>query len=364
MPSGDVRHFFDWIKRRGENDHSALMEEGRKLVRDGHLLHSLEELVSQASDVMEVKIAKLLHDNMAEVLYERRTGMDVIISEDLLTPLYQSGLLMTGIYPQLFHVLAGIAHSTPNLRILEIGGGTGGATRIAMEALNGPNNIKAYRDYTFTDISPGFLSSARESLGDYHDMNFSVFDTEVDPMEQEYQQAYDLVIACQVLHATSDMQKTLSNCRKLLKPGGRLVLVETNRNFTVPGVVVGTFTGYWAGIPDGRVDAPFQSLDSWDLSLRKAGFSGLDVVLDDFPEPQNTTSVIVSTVLPEVPLPPRSPVIHVLHGSRTAPPLVEYITTELHQRGVTAKVDPYDKALDGVAEGSRVMALFDENHLL
>ena len=364
MPSGDVRHFFDWIKRRGENDHSPLMEEGRKLVRDGHLLHSLEELVSQASDVMEVKIAKLLHDNMAEVLYERRTGMDVIISADLLTPLYQSGLLMTGIYPQLFHLLAGIAHSTPNLRILEIGGGTGGATRIAMEALNGPNNIKAYRDYTFTDISPGFLSSARESLGDYHDMNFSVFDTEVDPMEQEYQQAYDLVIACQVLHATSDMQKTLSNCRKILKPGGRLVLVETNRNFTVPGVVVGTFTGYWAGIPDGRVDAPFQSLDSWDLSLRKAGFSGLDVVLDDFPEPQNTTSVIVSTVLPEVPLPHGSPVIHVLHGSRTAPPLVEYITTELHQRGVTAKVDPYDKALDGVAEGSRVMALFDENHLL
>lgn len=364
MPSGDVRHFFDWIKRRGENDHSALMEEGRKLVRDGHLLHSLEELVSQASDVMEVKIAKLLHDNMADVLYERRTGMDVIISEDLLTPLYQSGLLMTGIYPQLFHVMAGIAHSTPNLRILEIGGGTGGATRIAMEALNGPNNIKAYRDYTFTDISPGFLSSARESLGDYHDMNFSVFDTEVDPMEQEYQQAYDLVIACQVLHATSDMQKTLSNCRKLLKPGGRLVLVETNQNFTVPGVVVGTFTGYWAGIPDGRVDAPFQSLDSWDSSLRKAGFSGLDVVLDDFPEPQNTTSVIVSTVLPEILLPPRSPVIHVLHGAKTAPPLVEYVAIELHQRGVTARVGSYDTALDGVAEGSRVMALLDERHLL
>ncbi len=364
MPSGDVRHFFDWIKRRGEHDHSDLMEEGRKHVRDGHLLHSLEELVNQTSDVMEVKIAKLLHDNMADVLYERKTGMDVIISEDLLTPLYQSGLLMTGIYPQLFQVLAGIAHSTPNLRILEMGGGTGGATRIAMEALNGPSNIKAYRDYTFTDMSPDFLSSARESLGDYQDMNFSVFDTEVDPMEQEYQQAYDLVIACQVLHATSNMQKTLSNCRKLLQPGGRLVLVETNRNFTVPGVVVGTFTGYWAGIPDGRVDAPFQSLDSWDSSLRKAGFSGLDVVLDDFPEPQNTTSVILSTVLPEVSLPPRSPLIQVLYGARTAPPLVEYIANELYQRGVTAKVGPYDTALDGITEGSRAMALLDEKHLL
>lgn len=364
MPSGDVRHFFDWIKRKGENDHSDLMEEGRKLARHGHLVHNIEELVSQASDVMEVKIAKLLHDNMADVLYERRTGMDVIISEDLLTPLYQSGLLMTGIYPQLFHIVAGIAHSNPNLRIFEIGGGTGGATRVAMKALTGPNNIKAYRDYTFTDISPGFLSSARDSMADLRDMNFSVFDTEVDPIEQGYEQAYDLVIACQVLHATSNMHKTLSNCRKLLKPGGRLVMVETNRNFTVPGVVVGTFTGYWAGIPDGRVDAPFQSLQSWDSSLRKAGFSGLDVVLDDFPEPHNTTSVILSTVLPEVVNQSQSGIVQVLYGAETAPSLVEHISTELDQRGVIAKVGPYYKALDGVATGSRMVVLLDEKHLL
>ena len=363
-PSGEVAHFFDWIKRKGQNDRSDLMEEARQVASDGHLLQKIDELVSQAPDVMEMKIAKLLHDNMADILYERRTGMDVIISEGLLTPLYQSGLLMTGIYPQLTHVLSGIAHSNPNLRILEIGGGTGGATRIAMKAFNGPNGIKAYRDYTFTDISPGFLSSARESLADLRDMNFSVFDTEIEPTEQGYEQTYDLVIACQVLHATSNMHNTLSNCRKLLKPGGRLVLVETNQNFIVPGVVVGTFTGYWAGIPDGRVDAPFQGLDAWDSSLRKAGFSGLDVVLDDFPEPHNTTSVILSTVLPEVAPQPTSAVVHVLYGTKTAPSLVDQISKELKQRGVIVKVDSLDTASDCIATESRVVALFDEKHLL
>ena len=363
-PSGDVGHFFAWIKRKGRDDRSELMKEARRLASDGLILQKIEELVSQAPDVMEVKIAKLLHDNIADILYERRTGMDIIISEDLLTPLYQSGLLMTGIYPQLFHVLAGIAHSNPNLRILEIGGGTGGATRIAMKAFNGPNGIKAYRDYTFTDISPGFLSSARESMTDMRDMSFSVFDTEVDPIEQGYEQAYDLIIACQVLHATTNMYNTLSNCRKLLKSGGRLVLVETNQNFIVPGVVVGTFTGYWAGIPDGRVDAPFQSLDSWDSSLRKAGFSGLDVVLDDFPEPHNTTSVILSTVLHDVSNQCQSASFHVLHGARTAPPLVDQISKELKQREVIVKAGPLDKALDSVATGSRVVVLLDETQLL
>ena len=274
-PSGDVGHFFAWIKRKGRNDHCDLMEEARQLASDGSLLHNIEELVSMAPHVMEVKIAKLLHDNMDDILYQRRTGMDVIISENLLTHFYQSGLLMIAIYPQLFHVLASLAHSNPDLRILEIGGGTGGATRIAMKAFNGPNGIKTYRDYTFTDISPGFLSSARGSMADLRDMNFSVFDTEVDPIEQGYEQAYDLIIACQVLHATSNMHNTLSKCRKLLKPGGRLVVVEINQNFIVSAVVVGTFTGYWAGIPDGRLDARFKVWTLGTLRYERQASQGL-----------------------------------------------------------------------------------------
>ena len=196
-------------------------------------------------------------------------------------------------------------------------------------------------------------------------MKFSVFDTEVDPIEQGYEQDYDLVLACQVLHATSNMHNTLSNCRRLLKPGGKLVLVETNQNFIVPGVVVGTFTGYWAGIPDGRVDAPFQSLDSWDSSLRNAGFSGLDVVLEDFPKPHNTTSVILSTsLIPEEVKRPRSDAVHVLYSARKPPPLVHQISEELKERGVIAKAGPLDKALGSITPESRVVVLFDEKHLL
>ncbi|KAJ4382535.1 hypothetical protein N0V85_008540 [Neurospora sp. IMI 360204] len=370
QPSGEVGHFFNWIVRKGENDHSEMMEEARELAAKGVLLQRIEELVAQAPDVMEVKIAKLLHDNAADILYERRTGMEVIIGENLLTPLYQEGLLMTGIYPQLSIVLAGLAHANPNLRVLEIGGGTGGATRIAMKAFNGPNGIKAYRDYTFTDISPGFLSAAKESMADLRDMNFSVFDIEEDPVAQGYEeQTYDLLIACQVLHATSNMHKTLSNCRRLLKPGGRLVLVETTENFIVPGVVVGTFTGYWAGIPDGRVDAPFQSLQNWDSSLREAGFAGIDLVLDDFPEPHNTTSVILARVPEQEPEPlpvaQSTTTVHVVYGgSNGAPVLVGRICQELQRRGTNAKAVTFSNAMKELAPGSRVVALLDESHLL
>lgn len=233
-----------------------------------------------------------------------------------------------------------------------------------MKALNGPNGIKDYRVYTFTDIFPGFLSSARESMADLRDISFSIFDTEVDPLEQEYGQAYDLVLACQVFHATSDIYRTLLNYRKLLKPGGRLVLVETTRNFTAPGAVAGTLIGYWAGIPDGRMDESFQRLDFWDSSLRKAGFSELDVVLDDFLEPHNTTSVVLSTVLPEVTKPSESTVVDMLHGTRTASTVVKYSSLELIQRGVAAKVVHYRKVFDAVTTRSHVVSLLDEKNLM
>ena len=85
------------------------------------------------------------------------------------------------------------------------------------------------------------------------------------------------------------------------------------------------------------------------------------MVLDVFPEPHHTTSVILSTVLPEVANQPHSAIIHVLHGARTAPSLVDQIFKELKQRGVIVKAGPLDKALDGVATGSRVAAQMTRN---
>ncbi|KAI0103939.1 hypothetical protein GGR51DRAFT_561319 [Nemania sp. FL0031] len=335
-PTGDVAHFLSWIKRLAERETSEAMQEARTLSNTA-LSTRINELAQQAPDEIEVKIMRLLRRNMDDILYQRQSGIDIIVNENLLTPLYQTGLLMTSVYPQLATVIDHLGHVNPHQRILEIGGGTGGATRIAMKALSRPDGSKRYLDYTFTDVSPGFLSSARESMAGLRDVRYSVLDCEVDPMEQGYECSYDLVIACQVLHATSNMANTMTNVRKLLRPGGHLVLVETNRNFTVPGMVVGTFTGYWYGIPDGRVDAPFQSLDAWDVVLKRTGFSGIDVALDDFPAPHNTTSVMLSHAVTTVPMgiPSGSSAdipVCVVGTAKGRPLVVEKITSELKKR--------------------------------
>lgn len=97
-----------------------------------------------------------------------------------------------------------------------------------------------------------------------------------------------------MIHATSNLVSTLKNCRKLLKPGGRLLLIETIQIRYVTGLLVGQLPGYWLGVEDGRPDGPFVSGSEWNTRLLQSGFSGVDAILWDHPQPYNSTAVMLS----------------------------------------------------------------------
>lgn len=371
-----VRFFLEWVRRRVETDETEAMVEARKLSAVERQTW-LDELYATTSDLIEVRIAQKLHQDMSDILYERRTGVEVLVEGGLLTALYESGLAMTGAYPQLLRVFECLGHANPNQKILELGAGTGGATRVVMNALvDASTGVKLYDDFTFTDISPGFLTAAREFMAPFHDVKYGVLNIEDDPAGQGYESPYDVVLASQCLHATPSIGKTLANCRKLMRPGGKLVLVENTQNKIGHGLVLGTLTGYWDGVPDGRVDSPFLDLESWDKALKEAGFSGVELVLYDYPQPHSTASTIVSTLVEDVAREPdtapaaESPEedetrkIHILHGSQGVPPLAHQLVTELGERGISAKLENLDEAMETVKEGSHVIALLDGENLL
>ena len=370
QPSGDLRHWLSWVKRRAEEDQRENMLQAKQLSPD-HRRQLLQKLYSEAGDNPEAKAAKRLHENMGDILHGKKTGLDVLVPDGLLTALYETGHFITGAYPQLFNVMDCLSHANPSLSILEIGAGTGGATRVAMKALVGPHCIKRYTDYTFTDISAGFLTSAQESMSEFHDMKFSVFDVEKDPREQGYQPVYDVVLASQAIHATASMDRTLANCRKLLKPGGKLILVESTRMRVLPGLLYGTLTGYWLGIYDGRSEGPFMDLQTWNSRLWRAGFSGTELHLDDYPCPHNTTSVLVSTRLGAEDTQENTnvgnnggPGIHLLHGAKGAPPLLGCIAQELQRRGIPSQASSLEGVLGLTSTNLHIVAFLDGENLL
>ncbi|KAL9119298.1 MAG: hypothetical protein Q9187_004149 [Circinaria calcarea] len=177
-------------------------------------------------------------------------------------------------------------HANPSLSILEIGAGTGGATRVAMKAFIGPHGIKRYADCTFTDISAGFLTSAQESTSEFHNIKFFVFNVEKDLQQQDMNQS-----TTWSWHHRSYIQRPawiglFGELPEVLKPCRKLVLVGSTRMRRLPGLLYGTLTGYWLGITDGRSEGPFVNPQTWDLRLQRVGFSGIELHLDDYPLPR------------------------------------------------------------------------------
>lgn len=143
-----------------------------------------------------------------------------------------------------------------------------------------------FHSYNATDISAAFSESI-DAVSSKHEgrVAFKVLDVEKDPVQQGYTEgAYDLVIAFSVLHATSNLERTLRHTRKLLRPGGFLLVGEANNSIqagSLPGVIFGTLPGWWLGDEDGRRLSPLVSTEHWDKLLRSTGFSGIDVTAPD-----------------------------------------------------------------------------------
>ena len=121
-------------------------------------------------------------------------------------------------------------------------------------------------------------------------MIFKTLDIEKDIVEQGYvEHSYDLVIASLVLHATRDLRKTLNNTRRLLKPGGYLLMQEiTNTDVLRVGFAMSGLPGWWLGREDGRRYSPCVSSAEWHSLLLDTGFSGIDSItpeIDILPRP-------------------------------------------------------------------------------
>ncbi len=159
------------------------------------------------------------------------------------------------------------------VKILEIGGGTGGTTTYVLKALN-----TRPVEYTFTDISTYLLHNSKQQFSAYPFVDFRKLDIEQDPIAQHYpQHGYDMIIAANVLHATKNMTQTLQHVRSLLAPGGVLMLIEGVRKQRWLDLTFGLTEGWWR-FEDQQVrpDYPLMSREMWMQLLTRTGFQSAE----------------------------------------------------------------------------------------
>lgn len=173
--------------------------------------------------------------------------------------------------------LADSADPRRTLRILEVGAGTGGLTASLLPVLP-PDRC----EYVFTDVSAAFLASARERFGDYDFVDYQVLDLEDDLAATEFGSgSFDVVVAADVVHATSDVKKALSGLHHLLAPGGALLLLEAAPGTAWLDLTFGLTAGWWAASDlHLRPDGPLLPAQTWQDLLHAAGFDDIATFAD------------------------------------------------------------------------------------
>ncbi|KAI6402911.1 Type I Iterative PKS [Pyricularia oryzae] len=256
----------------------------------------LMERVEPMKNLVEIQILQAVANNMLRVMRQEEgpTILEVLFKDDMLGRLYREPAVYARVNRYLGRAAKAISHRFPRCDIIEVGAGTGGGTQAMFNGLRG-----AYHSYTFTDISSGFFTQAKVKFAAEVDrMVFKTLDVEKDAVEQGFSPAaYDIVVASNVLHATKDIGNSLANIRKLLKPGGYLLLIEVTAvdKVLVP-FLMGAVPGWWLFQDKWRAGtfSPLLTPTGWDTVLRESGYdTGTENLFHDMSTPDDHLSSVI-----------------------------------------------------------------------
>nr|A0A3G1DJH7.1 RecName: Full=Squalestatin tetraketide synthase; Short=SQTKS; AltName: Full=Highly reducing polyketide synthase 1; Short=HR-PKS 1; AltName: Full=Squalestatin S1 biosynthesis cluster protein pks1 [Phoma sp. MF5453]AMY15057.1 tetraketide synthase MF-SQTKS [Phoma sp. MF5453] len=313
------KRFYDWMMLQ-----MHLAEEDRLAPNSSAWLQctsSDEQKLLENVRAASVNGQMVVHvgESILAILRHEIAPLELMLQDKLLYRYYTDAIKWDRSYQQIDQLVKLHAHKCPSAKIIEIGAGTGGCTRAVLDALS-THGAARCAQYDFTDVSSGFFEAAQQKFTAFADViRFQKLDIEKDIETQGFEcGSYDLVIASQVLHATGKIEDTMANVRRLLKPGGKLLLVETTRDEMDLQLVFGLLPGWWLSSEEERKMSPSLSTSSWEKVLKKTGFNGLDVELRDCDSDQfYSFSVIMATASPTVPMNPVDFII--LHGKSSIP---------------------------------------------
>ncbi|KAK3297391.1 uncharacterized protein B0H64DRAFT_457551 [Chaetomium fimeti] len=262
----------------------------RRLGADSHTWASddaerRQQYTTLAATSVDGELMCQLGPHFVPIMRGERAPLEVMMEGQLLYKYYANALRFRPGFVQFAAMLRAVAHKNPRARVLEIGAGTGGATRYALSTSNPDKEVgPLYDTWHFTDVSSAFFEAARTEFAAWGNfMEFDQLDIERSPESQGFDLAsYDIVVACQVLHATKSMARTMDHVHRLMKPGATLLLMETTQDQLDLQFIFGLLPGWWLSEEPERKTSPSLSVPLWERVLKGAGFSGIDVEIRDY----------------------------------------------------------------------------------
>lgn len=252
----------------------------------------------------------------------------------------------------LYHLVAQFAVGRLGARVLEIGGRNGTLTARVLEAFAAKaekgESGTLLGQYDFTDIVADRFALVKQNTEAWGDLlDFKTLDVRQDPIAQGFSEGtYDLaVIAPGALVGLNsgtreDLGRSLANVRRLLKPDGKIVMVEVTRPRLDTHLVFGGLPNWWQNEDEG--DGFVGSGERYNELLEAAGYARVEAEIKDCEDARyQASSVLFSSVVEE--LPPVYPsAVSVVYRSSAKPAQewLDNLQAALHQQtGVTVAVE-------------------------
>ncbi|MFN6563915.1 MAG: type I polyketide synthase [Nostoc sp. ChiSLP01] len=280
------------LQRQGEQWYVVKVPERQ------HPQSQVTSLLSQYPDAFAaLTLLQRCGSNLAQVLRGELNPLDLLFPEGDLTTatqLYQDSPAAKVMNTLMQQAIVSVQEHLPpgrKLRVLEIGGGTGGTTSYLLPFFNAQQI-----EYVFTDLSPLFLAQAKQKFQNYSFVNYQLLDIEKDPKSQGFsEQQYDLIVAANVLHATQELQVTLQHAHKLLAPQGMLLLLEGTSKSRWLDLIFGLTDGWWRFTDlQLRPNYPLLTTDNWQKLLHSNGFQNVTAIAPSYQGIVSQQAVIIA----------------------------------------------------------------------
>ena len=284
--------YVNWMKRVvGFSAESGLQHTPTNIQRD-HLVNGLYNPGFKATRVGSELLSILKGEESPEIL-----------SKDPSLTKSACDYMWVGSARKIAYYIDLLSHKNPHIDVLEVGCRTSVVTNAILDHLSvdldTDNVALRCSSYTYTNVSSGLIEDARSRFSNYAPkMKFKQLDIETDSQLQELEPgSYDVIVATALSRSTLNLTTTLSNARRMLKPGGTFIVLELcGQGALAPDFLFGLLPEWRLASKTFRSDDALAVEEQWDSMLLDAGFSGNQIILRDFEDAQcHQASVIIST---------------------------------------------------------------------
>ncbi|KAI0178953.1 putative polyketide synthase [Hypoxylon sp. FL1284] len=349
IPDGELgpahlRNYKAWVSSQAETAQKPSLEQLDK----NALLEAIGAKVKNLSGTPVEHIASAIYRVAAaigDILSGNADATNILSQGDLLTKLVSS---VNNFDTSSF--IRALAHTKPDVRVLELGAGSGSSTGKYLDDLQ-----SLYSKYTVTDASSSLVAESKERHKGRPNIEFAALDINKDLELYNFAEGreYDLIIATNILHEGDSISQSLKNIRSLLHPRGRLLLQETTPSCYWMKFVLGLLPSWWRGAANDVTGEPRLTGASWEAQLKDAGFEAVDAIIPDSKESSQLCNFLIAR--PEADK-PTSKEVTVLTADTTSD--AGDITTKLAARGYTVTRTVLG---DQVPAGKDIIALLDQD---